>query len=167
MSETNIPEGAGTNGDGGAEAEQTGPQIQVAVQYVKDLSFENPNAPETFIGNETQPQINVGINVDTRALGPSQHEVTLHVTASAKRGEESMFIVELAYAGVFLLSNMTDEMLQAVTLIECPRLLFPFARRVIGDVTRDGGYPPLLLEPIDFAAMYRRQAADTAEENSD
>jgi preprotein translocase subunit SecB len=130
------------------------PQIQVNAQYVKDLSFENPNAPQSLISSAEAPQIEVTVDVGARGLGESRYEVELRVTAHAARGAERAFVVEVVYAGVFTLLNVTEDALQPICLIECPRILFPFARRIIADCTRDGGFPPLLLEPIDFAALY-------------
>lgn len=146
-----------SNGDGqqtpGTAADQR-PQIQVNAQYVKDLSFENPNAPQSLMTNAEAPQIEVTVDVGARGLGESRYEVELRITAHAARGAERAFVVEVVYSGVFTLVNVAPDALQPVCLIECPRILFPFARRIIADCTRDGGFPPLLLEPIDFAALY-------------
>jgi preprotein translocase subunit SecB len=134
-------------------------QIVVNAQYIKDLSFENPRAPASLMASKEQPQINVDVNVNARKLQEPTYEVALTVRVEAKVGGEVGFIAELVYGGVFTLADMPDETLRPVLLIECPRLLFPFARRVIADVTRDGGFPPLLINPIDFAELYRRQFA--------
>lgn len=139
------------------------PQIQVNAQYVKDLSFENPNAPQSLITSAEAPQIEVTVDVGARGMGEDRYEVELRVTAHAARGAERAFVVEVVYSGVFTLLNVAEDALQAVCLIECPRILFPFARRIIADCTRDGGFPPLLLEPIDFAALYlNSQQAEAA-----
>lgn len=140
-------------------AEQAGQelpaQVGILAQYVKDLSFENPNAPASLQKlTEAKPSIDVGINVNARQIGEDVYEVDLKITANAKHDQEAAFIVELLYSGLFGAKNLPAEALQPFLLIECPRLLFPFARRVISDATRDGGFPPLMLEPIDFSNLY-------------
>tara|TARA_R110002167_G_scaffold36044_11_gene114746 strand:+ start:394 stop:900 length:507 start_codon:yes stop_codon:yes gene_type:complete len=130
------------------------PQVQINAQYVKDLSFENPNAPQSLMTQADSPQIQVSVDVGAHAMGSNRFEVELRITAQAARGEQKMFVAEVLYAGVFTLVNVEAADVKPVCLVECPRLLFPFARRVVADATRDGGFPPLLLEPIDFGAMY-------------
>lgn len=130
--------------------------ITMNAQYVKDLSFENPNAPASLLPSNEQPQLDVNIDVQTRSGPDDSYEVTLHIKADAKIGGKQAFLIELAYAGVCTLKNIPQEALQPVLLIEVPRLLFPFARNILADVTRDGGFAPLLLNPIDFADLYRR-----------
>ena len=149
----------GGNGNGEALDPQAGggPQIQVLAQYVKDLSFENPAAPMSLSGQK--PALEVSVDVQARGLGVDQYEVMLRTRADAKAGSQTVFVCELSFAGVFILKGIPQENVQPVLLIECPRLLFPFARRVVADTTRDGGFPPLLLDPIDFAALYRMQMA--------
>jgi len=149
----------GGNGNGDALDAQAGggPQIQVLAQYVKDLSFENPAAPMSLQGQK--PALEVGVDVQARGLGTDQYEVLIRVRADAKSASQTVFVCELSFAGVFMLKGIPQENIQPLLLIECPRLLFPFARRVVADVTRDGGFPPLLLDPIDFAALYRMQMA--------
>ncbi|MEQ1753554.1 MAG: protein-export chaperone SecB [Micropepsaceae bacterium] len=132
-------------------------QIQVLAQYVKDLSFENPAAPMSLQGQK--PALEVGVDVQARGLGVDQYEVLVRIRADAKSANQTVFVCEVTYAGVFMLKNITPENVQPVLLIECPRQLFPFARRVVADLTRDGGFPPLLLDPIDFMTLYRAQAA--------
>ena len=141
----------------GQASPETQVQVGILAQYVKDLSFENPNAPGSLqkLG-QSKPSIDVAVNVNARQVGEDVFEVDLKVNASAKNDEESAFIVELMYSGLFGVKNLPQDALQPFLLIECPRLLFPFARRVIADATRDGGFPPLLLEPIDFAGLYRQ-----------
>lgn len=132
-------------------------QIQVLAQYVKDLSFENPSAP---MGLQNQkPALEVGVDVQARGLGVDQYEVQIRIRADAKAGTQAVFVCEVVYAGVFMLKNISPENIQPILLIECPRQLFPFARRIVADLTRDGGYQPLLLEPIDFMTLYRAQMA--------
>lgn len=130
--------------------------ITINAQYVKDLSFENPNAPASLLPSQEQPQLDVNVDIQTRSGPDDSYEVTLHIKADAKIGGKQAFLIELAYAGVATLKNLPKEALQPVLLIEVPRLLFPFARNILADVTRDGGFAPLLLNPIDFADLYRR-----------
>lgn len=126
-------------------------------QYIKDLSFEVPNAPAIF-GKMTQNQPDISINVDVNAarLAENQFEVILSINATCKVGEDVAFIAELAYAGIFEL-NVEPEHVEPMMLIECPRMLFPFARNILASTTRDGSFPPLMLNPVDFAAMYRQR----------
>lgn len=145
-------QGADLQGDNANAA-----QIQVLAQYVKDLSFENPAAPMSLQGQK--PALEVGVDVQARGLGVDQYEVLVRIRADAKSANQTVFVCEVTYAGVFMLKNITPENVQPVLLIECPRQLFPFARRVVADLTRDGGFPPLLLDPIDFMTLYRAQAA--------
>ncbi len=155
-----------TTGAGAQETNQASdaPHVQVHAQYVKDLSFENPEAPQSLSNQSGQPSIEVSVDVGARGLTASQFEVELRITAQASHGESKAFVVEVLYAGVFTLFNVDESSLRQVCLIECPRLLFPFARRIVADATRDGGFPPLLLEPIDFAGLYR-DSADKIDED--
>jgi preprotein translocase subunit SecB len=134
------------------------PAIRVAGQYVKDLSFENPGAPESLRG-AGQPNIDLSVDVQARDMGGDMFEVELIIGARAQRDSNPVFIAELTYAGLFQIQNVDERAREAFLLIECPRLIFPFARRILADATRDGGFPPLMLEPIDFAALYRQQLA--------
>jgi preprotein translocase subunit SecB len=136
--------------------------FQVNMQYVKDLSFENPRAPQVFTTNDRAPQVQVNVDVGARPLAENMYEITLVLNAEAKGAEQSVFVVELTYAGLFTVPALPQEQLRPLLLIECPRLLFPFARAIIADATRDGGFPPLMINPIDFAALYRRQAEAAA-----
>jgi preprotein translocase subunit SecB len=149
-----------TNGNGSADnqaAAAQGAQIQVLAQYVKDLSFENPAAPMSLQGQK--PALEVGVDVQARGLGVDQYEVAIRVRADAKSANQTIFVCEVTYAGVFMLKNIGQENIQPILLIECPRQLFPFARRVVADTTRDGGFPPLMLDPIDFLTLYKAQLA--------
>jgi preprotein translocase subunit SecB len=132
--------------------------LVVNVQYVKDLSFENPNAPNSLALRQ-QPQIAVNVDVRARTLADNAYEVLLMINAEAKQDEQIAFVVELTYAGVFTLNGIAEEHIKPVLLIECPRILFPFARAILSDATRDGGFPPLSLQPIDFAQLFRQQLA--------
>jgi preprotein translocase subunit SecB len=135
------------------------PQLKILGQYLKDLSFENPNAPQSLNQQSGPPEINISVNVNARPLAAHDYEVELHLEAKASSANKVVFAAELLYAGVFRLENVPQEALQPVVLIECPRMLFPFARQVLADATRNGGFPPLMLDPIDFAGMYHRRAA--------
>jgi preprotein translocase subunit SecB len=138
------------------------PRLQINAQYVKDLSFENPNAPQSLVQQAAPPQIQVGVDVGARGYGEGRFEIELKINAEAKHDDKTAFVCELVYAGVFTLHNVDEQVTRMVCLIECPRMLFPFARRIIADATRDGGFPPLLLDPIDFAQLYRQQAEQQA-----
>ena len=133
-------------------------------QYVKDLSFENPRAPASLLPGQARPEIQIRVDVRAQRLEAERYEVSLQLHVEAKAGDDTAFMVELTYGGVFGLLSIPQESLQPLLLIECPRLLFPFARRVVADATRDGGFPPLLIDPIDFVTLYRRrqQQARTA-----
>ena len=135
------------------------PQMKILGQYLKDLSFENPNAPQSLNTPANQPEISISVNVNARTISPTDFEVELHLNAKASHNDKVVFAAELLYAGVFRLENIPQEALHPVVLIECPRMLFPFARQVLADATRNGGFPPLMLDPIDFAAMYQKRLA--------
>jgi preprotein translocase subunit SecB len=142
------------------------PAMRIVGQYLKDFSFENPNAPQSLAPQSKQPDINISVNVNARNLGPNDYEVELHLDAKASGDDKVIFAAELLYAGIFRMEGFPANLLHAAVLIECPRMLFPFARQIMADATRNGGFPPLMLDPIDFAAMYqqrmRQQAAAQA-----
>ena len=140
-----------------ANGEDTTPAAGLISQYVKDLSFENPNAPAIY-QNPAAPAIDVQFNIGTAQVGEEVHEVMLKIDVKAEAEGQTAFIVDLTYAGLFGLRNIPEEHVQPFLLGEAPRLLFPFARRVLADAVRDGGFPPLMLEPIDFAQLYLQQA---------
>ena len=133
------------------------PSMRILGQYLKDLSFENPNAPQSLSPQQTQPDINIAVNVNARNIAPTDFEVELHLDAKATSEGKVIFASELLYAGVFRMENFPANMLHAAVLIECPRMLFPFARQILADATRNGGFPPLMLDPIDFAGMYQKR----------
>ena len=149
-----------TNG-GETEAATQGapPQLNVVAQYIKDLSFENPNAPRSMTAGQ-QPQINIQINVSANPLSDTDIEVALRLEGKAEANGNLVFGFELEYAGVFRVQNVPPDAMNAVVLIECPRLLFPFAREIIANTVRNGGFPPLLLDPVDFVALYRQRMAE-------
>ncbi len=136
------------------------PSMKILGQYLKDLSFENPNAPQSMNIQNGSPDINIAVNVNARNLAPTDFEVELHLEAKATHEGKSVFVADLLYAGVFRLENVPQEALHALVLVECPRMLFPFARQVLADATRNGGFPPLMLDPIDFMGMYQRRIAE-------
>lgn len=133
------------------------PPLTVHAQYVKDLSFENPRSPHSLM-EQGQPQLGLNVLVKTRQLEGSTYEVALVVEADAKTDKgEVVFMLELIYGGVFTLGEVPQEAVGPLLLIECPRLLFPFARAVVANTTREAGFPPLQIAPVDFAALYRQQ----------
>lgn len=140
---------------GGAAAQQ----LLINAQYIKDLSFENPRAPQSLMQQAGPPAVEINVDVKAQGIGPENYEVVLTINASAKAQNETLFLVELSYAGIVTVRNVPQEMLGTVVLVETPRLLFPFARNVIAETTRDGGFPPLMINPIDFAELARRNAA--------
>jgi preprotein translocase subunit SecB len=145
-----------------SESPVPNPRIGLLAQYLKDCSYENPNAPQSLAKDLPAPSIDVGMDVQVQPLGENRFEVALRTTATATRESDAVFVAEVLFAGVFELFDVPEEQIQPVCLVECPRLLFPFARRVLSDLTRDGGMPPILLDPVDFAALYERQQAQAA-----
>jgi len=135
--------------------------IVINAQYVKDLSFENPNAPQSLIGKGKQPKIDISVDIQVKALEEKTFEVTLVLNANAKTDDKQMFITELSYAGVFTVDVPENER-QPLLMVYCPSILFPFARRIISDATRDGGFPPLMLDPIDFGSLFAQHKAQQA-----
>ena len=123
-------------------------------QYIKDLSFENPHAPQSLVATNIRPAIDVNVDLKAQKLQDNVYEMTLHIATRALADGNTLFLVDLAYAGIFQVSNIPAEHLEPLIMVDCPFVLFPFARRVIADVTRDGGFPPLMLDPIDFSALY-------------
>jgi preprotein translocase subunit SecB len=150
-------------GDPQANGADTGPALGLIAQYVKDLSFENPLAPGIY-QTTSQPQIDVNFNIGTQAVADAIHEVAMKIEITAKVEQGTAFAVELVYAGLFAARNIPDDQLRPFLLAQAPALLFPFARRVVAEAVRDGNFPPLLLDPIDFGAMYlaQEQAGDLA-----
>ena len=156
-----------TNGgkpDGGGAASQAAPQLNVLAQYVKDLSFENPNAPRSLAQQpgqgQQQPKINIQINVNAKPLSDTDFEVELKIEGRAELPTTTLFGFELLYAGIFRLQNVPQENAHPLVMIECPRLLFPFARAIIADAVRNGGFPPLMIDPVDFVSLYRQRLAE-------
>jgi preprotein translocase subunit SecB len=159
-SKTSEKTSEATQGNGAAKG--GAPSMKILGQYIKDLSFENPNAPRSLAGQEGQPEINISVNVNAKPLAETDFEVELHLDAKAMGKDGVVFATELLYAGIFRLENIPQDALHAIVLVECPRMIFPFARQIIADVSRNGGFPPLMLDPIDFAAMYQQRVAAEA-----
>lgn len=150
------------------------PPLVINIQYVKDLSFEVPGAPAIFTQLKANPQVNINLDVQARRIqeGQNAFEVTLVIRAEAHEPQAegnvvagavspTLFVAELSYAGVFTLNNVPDNQVEPLLLVECPRILFPFARNILSDVTRDGGFPPVLLQPIDFVALWQSRRTQT------
>ena len=144
----------------GGPPEDQQPQLNVVAQYIKDFSFENPNAPQSLTPSQEPPQIGIQINVNASPLTDVDFEVSLKIDGKAEEKGNLLFRFDLEFAGVFRIRNVPQESLNAVVLIECPRLLFPFAREIIATSVRNGGFPPLLLDPVDFVALYRQKMDD-------
>ena len=140
-------------------------QISVHAQYVKDLSFESPAAPDCFINTLGQPDVQIGVNVNAKGINETLFEVELILTATAKIEEKVLFVAELSYAGLMSATNTSEDNIQPLMMIEGPRLLFPFARAIMSDTTRDGGFLPLNLNPIDFAALYQNNVSESEQED--
>lgn len=141
-----------------ANGEDNMPQIGMLNQYIKDLSVENPNAPASFAWDGA-PQVDLQVQIGANAVGEEVHEVTIKLTAKAETAEGVQFSVELDYATLFGMRNVSEEQAHPFLFGEAPRLMFPFARRIIADAVRDAGFPPLVLEPIDFNTLYIQQRA--------
>jgi preprotein translocase subunit SecB len=140
------------------------PQIRVMAQFIRDLSFENPRAPDSLHSGNGQPSIDLGVEMSARGRPDGLFEVDLKLTASATRESEPVFHLEMVYGGLFGIAGVSDADIEPVLLIECPRFLFPFARRMIADLTTEGGFPPFLLEPLDFASIYAQRKAAEAQQ---
>jgi len=143
-----------------AEANQAPPQLNVLAQYVKDLSFENPNAPGSLQQQSQAPKINIQINVNAKPLAQNDFEVELKIEGRAETPGLFLFSFDLLYAGVFRIVNVPQENIHAIIMIECPRLLFPFAREIVGNSVRNGGFPPLMIDPVDFVSLYRQKLSE-------
>jgi preprotein translocase subunit SecB len=153
------------------------PPLVVNIQYVKDLSFEVPGAPQIYTHLRTAPRVDINLDVQARRVteGQNAFEVTLAIRAEATEATDAqtnggaapatparVFLAELSYSGVFTLNGLPENTIEPVLLVECPRILFPFARNILADVTRDGGFPPVLLQPIDFVSLWQNRRAQTA-----
>lgn len=151
--------------NGGAAATETQPagmQIQVLGQHIKDLSFENPNVGKVQIKEGESPAVSLEVNVEAQRLGPDVYESAITFTATASHSGGTIYVLELNYGGAFRLQNVPPQAMEPFLLVNCPSLLFPFVRRIVADITRDGGYPPLWLDPVDFGALYMRRQQEMA-----
>ncbi len=146
----------------GAGPGQAGIQAQVIGQYIKDLSFENPNVGKLLGPQGENPNIQVAVNVDAKKVGDDVYESAINFKATAANKEMTFYDLEVVYAGLFRLQNIPEQALEPFLLINCPTLVFPFLRRLIADLTREGGFPPLLMDPIDFAQLYMRRQQELA-----
>lgn len=135
------------------------PSLTILAQYMKDLSFEVPGAPRSLQARDRAPEININVNVNANPLSDSDFDVVLSMNADARDGDKTLFHCELVYGGVFRISGFPQEHMLPILFIECPRILFPFARQIIADATRNGGFPPLMIDPIDFAQMFSQRMA--------
>jgi preprotein translocase subunit SecB len=139
------------------------PHIAINAQYIKDLSFENPGAPAS-LAIKNQPNVELGLDIHVSRLPEDNvFEVALHIDAKGSSDEKPLFIVELVYAGVFTLINIPDEDKDMLLAIHCPSMLFPFARKIVADATQDGGFQPLMIDPIDFGALYHKKMMEESE----
>ena len=153
------------NTQNGNNPDTNAPGLGILGQYVKDLSFENPNAPQSLMAQpEQSPAVDVQINMNAKPMSETDYEVELKVEVKAedKKAKRMLFLLDVTYAGVFRITNVPKESVQPLVLIECPRLLFPFVRRIAADAISEGGFPPIMLQPVDFAALYRARAESAA-----
>ena len=171
MAETPPDQDGGNGGDANqASPEEVGTlrpappdtNLTIVRQYIKDLSFENPGAPASLRPSSASPNLDVNVNVNVKPMSETDFEIELKLDATASREGDTLFIAEIAYAGVFRIHNVPKEHMQPIIMIECPRLLFPFARQILADATRQGGFPPLMIDPVDFAALYRQRIAQVS-----
>lgn len=157
MAETPIPEGAPEGAIIDDEDEALAPQIGIESQYIKDLSFENPLGPNAQAAVQQNPAVSVEVTTNVRPLSEGRYEVTLFIRGEAKTPDATVFIVELTYGAAISLANVPDDAVAPILLIEGARLIFPFARNIVAEISRDGGFPPLFINPIDFVQLYRDQ----------
>jgi preprotein translocase subunit SecB len=156
---TDLPPPGAENG-----AAPPPPGIRILTQFIRDLSFESPHAPESLRPGPTQPQVDLGVELNARARPDGLYDVELKMTARAQRESETVFHIELLYAGLFQITGIPEADMEPVLMIECPRYLFPFARRIVADLTGEGGFPAFMLEPLDFAGIYASRKASEAQQ---
>lgn len=147
----------GVSNGNGATSNSANPSIQVVGQYLKDLSFESPKAPHSLKHPGDNPNLQVDIHVNANKLGDDSYESAIQLKAHASNSDGTIYIIEAVYAGAFEVKNIPQDALEPILLINCPTILYPFLRRVIADATQEGGFPPLLLDPIDFANLYQQR----------
>ena len=143
------------------------PTLTIRGQYIKDLSFEAPKGPFAINKLKTAPAMDVNVDLEGTKVADDIYEVTIKISVEAKAEDDSLFITELAYSGLFHIENAPEDRVQPMLFIDCPFILFPFARRVLADVTRDGGFPPLMLEPIDFHALFVKRVQEDQAKSGD
>ncbi|MDX2308051.1 MAG: protein-export chaperone SecB [Hyphomicrobium sp.] len=146
-----------------SEGEGRGIELQVIGQYIKDLSFENPHVGRLQMKDGENPTLNVEVNVEVERASQDVYESAIHLTANANYSGGKIYLLEVKYGGLFQIKNAPPQALEPLTLVNCPTLLFPFLRRIVADVTRDGGYPPLMLDPIDFGLLFLRRQQELAQ----
>ena len=157
--------GASGNGEQAATDEAaSGPMLSVLAQYTKDMSFENPNAPDSLRSGQQAPEVNIDLRIGRHVNKDNTVEISLLIKAHAMRGEQTVFLAELDYAGLFAIQNVDMEQIQPLMMIECPRLLFPYARKILADMTQDGGHMPIMLDMPDFPGMFRDEMMRRAQE---
>ncbi len=146
--------------------EDNNPHIAIASQYIKDLSFENPNAPNSLTSLSSAPSVELALDVEIARLEDENHvfEVALKIESTAKHEDQVLFVIEIVYAGIFLLQNIPTEQQEMILAIHCPNMIFPFARRIISDITSDSGFQPLRIDPIDFGRLYQKKLSERSSE---
>jgi len=159
---TSAPPPVGADGPDAAQGDANPPGIRILAQYIRDLSFESPHAPDSLRGGESAPQIDLGVELNAKGRDDGLFEIELKLTARAARETQAIFHIELVYAGLFQIAGVPPADMESILMIECPRYLFPFARRIIADLTSEGGFPPFMLEPLDFAGIYAARRAQAA-----
>lgn len=157
MTDENNTQDSGTDNDAGAPAGQ--PMVHCHAQFIKDMSFENPNALNAANDDGVAPDVDMNVQVGINNVSDELYEVTLTIEGKATRNDKHLFMLELHYAGLYAIKNVPAEHIESILYVHCPSLLFPFARQIVAEVTSNGGYPPLLLNAIDFASMYQQQMA--------
>lgn len=146
--------------DAPAPTVEVQPSLNILAQYLKDFSYESPGAPLSLRPRENAPNININVNVGANPMSDTDFDVTLSIEAKAVSGKDVLFATELVYGGVFRIVGFPQEHMLPLLFIECPRLLFPFARQIVADASRNGGFPPLMIDPIDFAGMFQQRMAE-------
>ncbi len=154
------------NGSAGDPVGETQTQVQVAAQYIKDFSFENPNVGRLLDGPGESPNLKLEVNVAAQKMADDLFESAIDFKAHATNDEGTIYEIELIYAGLFRLKNIPSQALEPFLLINCPTLIFPFVRRLVADISREGGFPPLLLDPVDFASLYAQRQQAAAEQGA-
>ena len=156
--------GNGSNGKPDDAAKPAAPPVQVKIagQYIKDLSFENPNIGKLLKEPGDSPSLQLAINVNAQGVGPNLYESSIDFNAQATNQHGMIYELEIVYAGLFQIQNIPEQALEPFLLVNCPSLLFPFLRRIVADISREGGFPPLLLDPFDFATLYMRRQQELA-----